>query len=99
VLVAAGYDRQQPPPVPLPAYLRGWLETQRRTLVKRINRYRPGHRNNRRYHDHRFPPVSAAELQRRIDRLGALTGRFSEVRIRQTSRHMYRIDPPAGRGD
>ena len=96
VLVAAGYDQQQPPPVPLSSYLQGWLHTRIRTGKKRINMHRPGHRNNARYHDHRFPPVSVMELQRRIDRLGALTGRFSDIRIQQTSRHMYRIDPPAG---
>jgi surface carbohydrate biosynthesis protein len=95
VLVAAGYDQRQPPPVPLSGYLQGWLHTRIRTVKKRINMHRPGHRNNVRYHDHRFPPISIMELQRRIDRLGALTGRFSGIRIRQTSRHVYRIDPPA----
>ena len=93
VLVAAGYDQQLPPSVPLSSYLQGWLHTKMRTGMKRINMHRPGHRNNMRYHDHRFPPISVNELQRRIDRLGELTGRFREVRIRQTSRHMYRIDP------
>ena len=95
VLVAAGYDQRQPAPVPLSGYLQGWLHTNIRTVKKRINMHRPGHRNNVRYHDHRFPPISVIELQRRIDRLGALTGRFSGIRIRQTSRHMYCIDPPA----
>ena len=93
VLVAAGYDQQQPPAVSLSSYLHGWLQTKIRTGVKRINMHRPGHRNNVRYHDHRFPPISTNELQQRIDRLGVLTGRFRDVRIRQTSRHMYRIDP------
>jgi len=96
VLVAAGYDQHPPAPVPLSRLLRGWLHTRIRTVKKRINMHRPGHRNNVRYHDHRFPAISVRELQRRIDRLGALTGRFSGIRIRQTSRHMYRIDPPAG---
>ena len=93
VLVAAGYDQQRPPAVPLSSYLQGWLQTKIRTGVKRINMHRPGHRNNIRYHDHRFPPISVNELQRRIDRLGILTGRFGDIRIQQTSRHMYRIDP------
>jgi surface carbohydrate biosynthesis protein len=95
VLVAAGYDQQQPAPVPLSRYLQGWLHTRSRTVKKRINMHRPGHRNNVRYHDHRFPAISVIELQRRIDRLGTLTGRFSGIRIQQTSRHVYRIDPPA----
>ena len=93
VLIAAGYDKQQPPAVSLSSYLHGWLQTRIRTVVKRINMRRPGHRNNIRYHDHRFPPISVSELQQRIDRLGVLTGRFRDIRIRQTSRHIYRIDP------
>ncbi len=95
VLIAAGYDQRQPAPVPIPDYLKGWLQTKIRTGKKRINMHRQGHRNNLRYHDHRFPPISINELQRRIDRLGELTGRFSDIHIQQTSRHMYRLDPPA----
>lgn len=48
-----------------------------------------------RLHDHRFPPVTATELQQRIERLGALTGRFSRVRVEQTSQHMFRISDPS----
>ena len=94
VLIAAGYNQRQPAPAPLPDYLQGWLQTKIRTGKKRINMHRPGHRNNARYHDHRFPPISVNELQRRIDRLGELTGRFNGIRIQQTSRYMYRVDPP-----
>jgi len=91
VLREAGYGDRQPAPTPLPEYLAGRLHTGIRTSVKQINMRRPGHRNNIRYHDHRFPPIAVEELQRRIDRLGELTGRFGSVRVNQTSRHIYRI--------
>ena len=91
VLWNAGYGDRQPPATPFPEYLSGRLHTAVRTGVKRINMHRPGHRNNIRYHDHRFPPITVEELQRRIDRLGDLTGRFGNVRVKETSRHMYRI--------
>ena len=91
VLRNAGYRDRQPAATPLPEYLSGRLHTGLRTAVKQVNMRRPGHRNNIRYHDHRFPPIRVEELQRRINRMGELTGRFDKVRISQTSRHMYRI--------
>ncbi len=91
VLADAGYAQGQPAATPLPTYLSGRVHAGMRTLVKQINMRRPGHRNNIRYHDHRFPPVDVAELQRRIDRLGSLAGRFGSVRVVQTSRHVFRI--------
>ncbi|HJP35556.1 MAG: hypothetical protein QF609_04230 [Gammaproteobacteria bacterium] len=94
VLAGANYARLQPPAPAAGRWLSGWLESQVRTAVKRVNMRRPHHRNSNRLHDHRFPAVTAAELQRRIDRLGALMGRFSNVRVQQTSRHMFHICDP-----
>ena len=99
VLVDANYDRIQPLAPPIGGWISGWLRNQVRTAKKRINMRRPGHRNDIRYHDHRFPPVTAAELQQRIDRLGALMGRFPDVRVEQTSRHMFRIYDSEVRGE
>jgi surface carbohydrate biosynthesis protein len=95
VLVDAAYDRQQPCAPPLGDRVSGWLQTHTRTVIKKINMRRPGHRNNMRLHDHRFPPVTATELQQRIERLGALIGRFSRVRVEQTSQHMFCISDPS----
>ena len=71
------------------------LQTHTRNVIKKINMWRPGHRNNMRLHDHRFPPVTATELQQRIECLGALTGMFSRVRVEQTPQHMFRISDPS----
>ncbi len=95
VLVDAAYDRNQPSAPPLGDRVSGWVQTHTRSAIKKINMRRPGHRNNIRLHDHRFPPVTASELQQRIERLGALMGRFSRVRVEQTSQHMFRISDPA----
>ncbi len=93
--VDSAYERQQPSAPPLGDRVSGWLQTHTRTVIKKINMRRPGHRSNMRLHEHRFPPVTATELQQRIERLGALTGRFSRVRVEQTLQHMFRIAGPS----
>jgi precorrin-3B methylase len=54
---------------------------------------RPGHRNNLKYHAHRFPGVTAAELEAAAARLGALLGRnFADLRITRMQEHIFRIE-------
>lgn len=91
VLVDAGYAHAAPP---LPARItrtRAWLGGHLRTLVKRVNMRRRGHRNSAAYHDHRFPGISEAELNARIARFGARLGRFAGVRARLLSRHLFQL--------
>lgn len=92
VLVEAGYLQSSPPPVPLGTYVRGKFHNRVRTLSKKINMRRPGHRNNFAYHQHRFPGVSTDEIQARIKRLGGLLGRFQDVRVKRLSDYIFRID-------
>jgi hypothetical protein len=91
VLEAAGYNKKQPPVVSSSDYIRGWLNTKVRTLSKRINMRRPGHRNNIAFHDHRFPAISVEEMSERIGRLGRLLNRFESIRVEQHSRHIFTI--------
>jgi len=53
---------------------------------------RSGHRNNFAYHQHRFPGVTADEIQARIKRLGELLGRFSDVRVERRSKYIFSIN-------
>ena len=91
VLEAAGYNRQPPPAARTGDYIRGWLNNKVRTLKKRINMRRPGHRNNIAFHDHRFPAVSVEEIMERIGRLSQLLNRFEGIRVKQLSRHIFAV--------
>jgi hypothetical protein len=91
VLEAAGYDRTQPPASPRSEFVRGWLHNNVRTLVKRINMRRPGHRNNLAFHDHRFPAISVDEIMERVARIGALLNRFKTIRVEKHSKHIFSI--------
>jgi surface carbohydrate biosynthesis protein len=62
-----------------------------RTVVKYVNRHRPGHRNNLEFHRHRFPGVDAAELQEKIARFGSLLGRFDGLRVETLAEHLFTI--------
>ena len=62
-----------------------------RTLVKRINRHRPGHRNNLDFHHHRFPGVTRDELEAKIRHFERLLGRFEGLRVGTISEHIFTI--------
>jgi len=92
VLAEAGYLQDPPPAVPMGKYLRGWLHNRVRTVSKKINMRRAGHRNNFAYHQHRFPGVTVAEIQDRIKRLGDILGRFQDVQVERRSKYIFRIN-------
>jgi surface carbohydrate biosynthesis protein len=93
-LCAAGYrDRRFPHP-PLPQYLATRLLVGARTLSKRIKGLRPGHRNTRKFHDHRFPGTSVGDLDRRIQRFDKQLGRFGGLRVTQRSDHIFCVEDP-----
>lgn len=89
VLEEAGYDRRPPPPAPPIDFVQGWVHNNLRTLVKRINMYRPNHRNSLAFHDHRFPRITVAEIMERVARLGMLLDRFKTIRVEQRSEHIF----------
>ncbi|PKM11964.1 MAG: hypothetical protein CVV13_07280 [Gammaproteobacteria bacterium HGW-Gammaproteobacteria-3] len=90
-LIAAGYRDNVPPrPRPLP-YIKAWFGANYRTLGKRVNWLRPRHRNSKAYHQHRFPDVSAAQLQARIDQLGERLGRFDGLQVKPLSRYLFSL--------
>jgi hypothetical protein len=98
VLFASGYAERSPARPAAGVWLKAWLTGNGRTLVKRINSLRANHRNGAAYHAHRFPGVSVAELNARIERFGAQLGRFGGVRAEARSRHVFTIhDPDAAR--
>ena len=96
VLEEGEYNRKQPPVPARSNYIRGWVHNKMRTLIKRINMRRPGHRNNAAFHEHRFPKISVEEIRERITRLGRLMSRFESIRVRQHSRHIFKISSTSG---
>ena len=91
-LEEAGYLASRPSKPSVLRHLRGVAHAGLRTGVKRINSRRDEHRNSSGYHDHRFPPILAAELNARIERFSKLLGRFEEIRVRPISEHIFGVD-------
>lgn len=87
----SGYLEKQPPAPPFLDRFSGWLNTHLRTIEKKINMRRPGHRNNIILHDHRYPGITAAEMLAIIKRYGQLLNRFQDIKVKQHSRHVYWI--------
>ncbi|MCC2656472.1 MAG: hypothetical protein K0Q76_1580 [Panacagrimonas sp.] len=94
VFLASGYADRAPRATPASVWLKAWAAGQWRTFKKRVNRLRPNHRNSAAYHAHRFPEVSADEINARIARFGALLGRFGSVKAELVSDYVFRIHDP-----
>lgn len=95
VLKSAGYaagPRRSPGAA---QYAGAWVRANTRALLKQVNAFRVDHRGSSSYHTHRFPSISAHELQRRIDRFARQLGRFAGVRARPLSPHVFRIERSA----
>jgi surface carbohydrate biosynthesis protein len=92
VLEGMGYAERRPPRPRLSDLARGWRRNQVRTARKRINSLRPGHRNSRSYHDHRFPTLTTADIEERVARLRRELRRFDGVRVSRLAPHLFRVD-------
>lgn len=71
---------------------RAWLATHARTLVKRVNLRRRGHRNGMAYLRHRFEPLSEARLDGRLRQFGRILGRFDGVAARRFGEDVFVIE-------
>ena len=92
VLEEAGYLAGPPPAPGRTNFLKGWWRNRIRTFGKKINMHRPGHRNNIKYHDHRFPGTSVREITEKIERLGSLLGgRFQGLKVKKLGKHIFRV--------
>ena len=91
VLEESGYDKRQPPASPVGMYAQGWALTKLKAAVTNLNMRRPGP-NRLAYHDHRFPEISVAEIEKKVARFGQLLSRFGTIRVEQHSKHLFRIN-------
>lgn len=62
-----------------------------RWAVKTINSFRPGHKNSRAYTRHRFPPLTTAEVEERLARLGRCLDRFGDLEVRRIAPDIFAI--------
>ena len=90
ILEDNGYGRKQPPSPPLGKFVQGWALAKLKASVTNLNMRRPGP-NRLSYHDHRFPEIQVAEIEQKIARFGHLLNRFGNIRVKQHSRHLFRI--------
>ncbi len=90
-LEAGEYHQRRPDATPFGKYAQGWVHNTLRTAVKQVNMRRPGHRNNLAFHAHRFPDISVSQIMERIERMGALLGRFGSIGVEPHSKHIFTI--------
>jgi surface carbohydrate biosynthesis protein len=90
LLIACGYNRQAPPNSPALSRTIGWLKCNSRAISKQFKMSRPGP-NRQFYHDHRFPELTVADIDRRIERLGKQLNRFGNIKVSAHSRHIFDI--------
>jgi len=88
-------DRAYRGPAPLPSppaagRLQAKFLARLKASLTKLNMQRPGP-NRQAYHDHRFPPLTAAQLEERIRRMGGVLGRFDGVPVRRHSEHIFHI--------
>lgn len=79
------------PDAPWRERLRAHVDALRRRRKKLRDAHLSGHKNSAEYTAHRFPPLSRAEVEERIARLQALTGRFARVGVRARSNGIFVI--------
>tara|TARA_B100000029_G_scaffold483285_1_gene534320 strand:+ start:140 stop:697 length:558 start_codon:yes stop_codon:yes gene_type:complete len=70
-------------------FVKAWLMGTARTTLKKINSIRPGHRNSKLYHDHRFPKISSEELQNKVRIMDSVVHRFGFVKIKPFSENLF----------
>jgi hypothetical protein len=89
VLDRAGYAERSPrPPHPV-ARIAGIAANVGRTFWKRAAG--DATRHGETLHAHRFPDLLLSDLERRVERLAKLTGRFSEIRIEAAWPHVFQV--------
>ncbi|MET0658156.1 MAG: surface carbohydrate biosynthesis protein [Steroidobacteraceae bacterium] len=94
VLLASGYGERATPRPAAATWFKAWVAGNYRTLGKRINGLLPNHRNSPAYHSHRFPNITASELNDRIARFRSQLKRFGSVRAEARSPYVFRIHDP-----
>jgi uncharacterized protein YcbX len=92
VLEQGGFTSRSPEPPSVLRRLKGRLHNRLRTASKQSKMRKIEHRNSQDYHDHRYPEISLADIRERISRFSRELDRFTKVRVRQWSQHLFHIE-------
>jgi len=94
VFESAGYLERRPSAGSWTARLKGHFKNRRRTARSRERMALTKTDHKKILHEHRFPEISAEEIQSRVDRFRATTGRFEGVVVEPHSDHVFKIRVP-----
>ena len=86
-----GYGDGPPPKPNSLRFAQGFAATQLRNVQKNFAMRRKDHRNSMAYHLHRFPEITAAQLQEKVGRLSKLSGRFDRVVVEADGPFTFQI--------
>ena len=90
VLIESGYDRQAPLPPSALSRLFGWFKCCLRAAGKQAKMKRHGSKRQA-YHDHRFPELTVADIERRVERFRKQLTRFDSIKVSARSQHIFNI--------
>ena len=91
ILQTSGYSEKQFPARPLGTFIQGWLFAKLKAALTNLYMHRPGP-NRQAYHDHRFPEISVAEIEKKVARFGELLDRFDTIKVEPYAKHVFRIN-------
>lgn len=90
-LCDAGYAEQRLGKPGILEYCSAWLGMNGRTLLQRINMHIPNSRHSRSHLVHRFPPMSLAVVNSRIETMRRHLGRFDGLSAKPISENIFTI--------
>jgi surface carbohydrate biosynthesis protein len=74
-------------------YAKAWIRSHQRATSKWLKSFIPGHKNNADYQRQRFPGLTAADVDERIQRFSGLLGRFENLRAHRLFENVFEILP------
>lgn len=90
ILMASGYDQKAPPASSVLDCMMGTLTCNIRA-ARSQRKMRQRDQNRLSYHDHRFPELTVADIERRIKCFGKQLNRFDSIKVSTNSRHIFNI--------
>jgi len=91
VLEKAIDNLKMKPPPPVSDRFNGWLKTTKRRMRQRYKSYLPGSMKSPEFERHRYPPITAKEINARLARFQRLLGDGTEFKIEPIYSRLFRL--------